>query len=347
MASILYVATDEGVVTLKSADGHSWEVVNRALRDWSIQEVAVFPGAPNKVFAGTRGDGVWLSEDFGATWKKPCCGKRGPGKVRCVTLDPHDSNTVYAGTEPIDVFVSRDCGQNWSRFDSIWNVPWVSTVTYPVSTVEPHVRDIVVDPADPNVIYVALQVGYLLKTTDGGASWKLLDNNLDSDVHTIVIHPTNSSKMFIATGGHDCRKGTAPGRALYSSDNGGADWVPMAAEFKEEYSVPLAIHPQKPDVLYSAIANGQPGQWRRRASGAEALLIRSQDGGRTWRAVDGELGKAKHDFVEAVAFDPDKPDCVYAAQRNGDLFGSGDGGASWFRFDCKLPELSDMKSVHA
>lgn len=347
MASILYVATDEGVVTLQSADGRSWKVAHHGLMDWSVQEVAVLPSAPNRIFAGTRGDGVWLSEDFGATWKKPCCGKRGPGKVRCLTIDPHDSKILYAGTEPIDVFVSRDSGESWSCLDSIWGVPWVSSVSYPVSTVEPHVRDIVLDPADPKILYVALQVGYILRTTDGGATWELLDRNLDSDVHMIVIHPNDSSKVFVATGGHDYRKGTAPGRALYSSDNGGASWRPMGAEFKQEYSVPLALHPENPDVLYAAIANGQPGQWRRRASGAEALLIRSQDGGMSWQALDGELGKANHDFVEALAFDPEKPDCLYAAQRNGDLFGSEDSGASWFKFDFKAPELSDMKAVRA
>lgn len=346
MASILYVATHEGVVTLKSADGRSWKLANHALKDWSVQEVAVLPSAPNKVFAGTRGDGVWLSEDFGATWKKPCYGKRGPGKVRCLTIDPHDSNTLYAGTEPIDVFVSRDCGQNWSRLESVWSVPWVTTVTYPVATVEPHVRDIVVDARNAKILFVALQVGYLLKTTDGGATWELLDRNLDSDVHTIVIHPNNSNKVFIATGGHDYRKGTAPGRALYSSDDGGATWLPMAAEFNQEYSVPLVVHPKRPGVLYAAIANGQPGQWRHRPSGAEAFLIRSQDGGKSWQQLDGELGIANHNFVEALVFDPEKPDCLYAAQRNGDVFGSDDSGASWFKFDFKAPELSDMKAVH-
>ena len=117
MASILYVATDEGVVTLKSADGHSWKQEHHGLKEWAVPEVAVAPGAPNKVYAGTRGDGVWLSEDFGATWKKPCYGKRGPGKVRCLSFDPHDANTIYAGTEPIDVFVSRDGARSWDRLD--------------------------------------------------------------------------------------------------------------------------------------------------------------------------------------------------------------------------------------
>ena len=145
MASILYLGTDEGVVTLKSEDGRSWKIEHHGLKDWQVPEVAVSPSAPNKVFAGTRGDGVWLSEDFGATWSKPCYGKRGPGKVRCLTIDPRDPNTLYAGTEPIDVFISRDGAKSWKRLDSVWNVPSVSTITYPVAAVEPHVRDITID----------------------------------------------------------------------------------------------------------------------------------------------------------------------------------------------------------
>jgi photosystem II stability/assembly factor-like uncharacterized protein len=347
MASILYLGTDEGVVTLKSEDGRSWKVEHHGLKDWQVPEVAVSPSAPNKVFAGTRGDGVWLSEDFGATWSKPCYGKRGPGKVRCLTIDPRDPNMLYAGTEPIDVFISRDGAKSWKRLDSVWNIPSVSTITYPVATVEPHVRDITIDPKEPNTIYVALQVGYMIKTKDGGATWELLNKNLDCDVHTIVLHPEDSNKVFIATGGHDCRAGKAPGRALYFSSDGGENWAPMAAEFKEEYSVPLTIHPKRPNVIYSAVANGQPGQWRKRASGAEAFLIQSMDAGKSWKKLDGEVSRANQSFVEAFAFDPANFDHMYAAQQNGDIFGSEDSGSSWFKLNVKAPHVSDMKAAHA
>jgi photosystem II stability/assembly factor-like uncharacterized protein len=347
MASILYVGTDEGVVTLKSDDGRDWKTLSHGLNDWEVPEVAVAPGAPNRVFAGTRGDGVWLSEDFGASWKKPCYGKRGPGKVRCLSFDPHDPNTLYAGTEPIDVFVSRDGAKSWDRLDSVWNIPWVSTVTYPVAAVEPHVRDITIDPKDSKTMHVALQVGYMLKTTDGGKTWELLNRNLDCDVHTIVLHPEDGEKIFIATGGHDCRAGRAPGRALYSSSDGGKNWAPMAADFKEEYSVPLAIHPKKANVMYSALANGQPGQWRRRESGAEAFLIQSNDSGKTWRKLENAVSQANKSFVESLAFDPENADCMYAAQRSGDLFGSSDSGARWFKLNVDVPELSDIKAVRS
>ena len=345
MATILYLGTDEGVVTLKSQDGRSWKIENHGLKEWSVPEVAVSPTAPNRVFAGTRGDGVWLSEDFGATWSKPCYGKRGPGKVRCLAIDPVESNTLYAGAEPIDVFISRDAAKSWERLDSVWNIPWVQTITYPVATVEPHVRDITIDPKNPKTMYVALQVGYMLKTIDRGAHWELLDRGLDADVHTIVLHPENTNRIFIATGGHDARKGITKGRALYSSEDGGTTWQPMAAEFREEYSIPLAVHPKKTNLIYSVVANGQPGQWRKRPSGAEAFLIQSTDGGKSWKKLDNELARANRSFVESFAFDPADPDRMYAAQQNGDLFGSENAGESWFKLDVKLPALSDMKAA--
>jgi photosystem II stability/assembly factor-like uncharacterized protein len=121
----------------------------------------------------------------------------------------------------------------------------------------------------------------------------------------------------------------------------------MAAEFKEEYSVPLVIHPKKANVIYSAVANGQPGQWRRRDSGAEAFLIQSTDSGKSWHKLEGEVSRASKSFVESFTFDPVDANRMYAAQRNGDLFGSEDSGASWFKLNVNVPELSDMKAAHA
>lgn len=347
MKAILYLGTDEGLFSLKSEDGRDWKIEGQSLNDWAVSKIAVLPERPSVVFAGTRGDGVWVSEDFGKSWKKPCYGKPGPGKVRCVTVDPCDPNTIYAGTEPIDVFVSRDAGKRWSRLESVWKVPSVESVDYPVATVEPHVRDITIDPKDTNTIYAALQVGFMLKSTDGGRNWKLLNRGLDADVHTIVIDPRNPNVLFIATGGHDYRKGITPGRALYMSRDGGESWTPTAMDFPHEYSVPLVIHPKNPNVLYSALAKGQPGQWRKRPTGAESILIRTLDGGKHWQQLDGSISEISKNFAEAIALDESDPDRLYAALRSGDLYASDDRGDTWAKLDIRVASVSDMKCVHA
>ncbi|HUK42008.1 MAG TPA: hypothetical protein VLX11_13210, partial [Candidatus Acidoferrales bacterium] len=97
----------------------------------------------------------------------------------------------------------------------------------------------------------------------------------------------------------------------------------------------------------SAVANGQPGAWRKRPSGAEAFMIQSTDGGKNWTKLDNEISKANHSFVEAFAFDPVNPDHMYAAQQSGDLFTSKDSGASWLKLPLKISHVSDMKAAHA
>ncbi|MPZ15635.1 MAG: hypothetical protein GEU73_14640 [Chloroflexi bacterium] len=344
MDSVLYIGTDHGVVTLQSPDGRSWREEHRGLQGWEVPKVAVDPEAPNCVWAGTRGDGVWLSEDAGESWRKPSYGKRGPGKVRAVTVDS-GNDRIYAGCEPIDVFVSEDRGRNWTRLDGVWDVPFVATVTYPVATVEPHVRDIAVDPNDPDTIYAALQVGYIVRSTDGGETWKLLDGAFDCDVHTIAIDPTNRDHVVLATGGHDARQGRAPGKALYASDDRGATWRPAAMNFMQEYSVPLVMHPRDPRILYSALAHGQPSQWRR-PTGAESTIIRSTDGGQQWQQLDSGLGEATKDFPEVLILDREQPDRVYAAYRQGQIYASEDGGESWAPLELRVSGIADAKLAH-
>jgi photosystem II stability/assembly factor-like uncharacterized protein len=343
MATLLYVGTEEGVFTLRKENGSAWAVARQGLTRWDVPALAVDAAAPNRLLAATRGDGVWLSEDGGEHWTKPCYGKRGPGQVRCLTIDPHDPRRVYAGDEPIDLFVSEDFGTSWEALAAVRELPFVEAIDYPLPTVEPHVRDVVVDPRDPRTLYAALQVGSIIKSTDGGQTWKLLDDGVDTDVHTIVVDPRDSDRLVVATGGYDFRRGRVHGRALYSSADAGESWTPLAAEFPEDYGVPLVVQPGNPDVWYAAIANGDPSHWQR-PGGAEALIIRSRDGGRTWQAT--EVGRAERlrGFPEAIAF-AGESNQVFAGFRGGEIYGSDDGGESWAPLDVRVPRIWDLQCV--
>lgn len=349
MKRLLYLGTSQGVVVLRQEKGRAWEEASHALQGWEVPMVAVSPTAPHRVFAGTRGDGVWLTEDCGASWRKPCFGRRGPGKVRSVTLDPSDPEMVYAGTEPIDLFVSSDAAKSWTRLDSVWDAPWTAKASYPERrAIEPHVRDIAVDPVDPHTVFIGLQVGYILKTSDGGASWRVLDQGLDADVHSIVIHPLKPHQLWIATGGDFMRAGLANGRALYRSQDGGESWLPMAMEEfpNHEYGVPLVVNPRHPDTLYAAIANGPPSSWARQPAGARCLIIRSTDAGVSWENTGDSLAELSKEFVEAMAVEPGDPDRLYIAFRSGTLCVSEDGGGTWHRLDAQVSHVQDVKLVH-
>ncbi|MEE8519698.1 MAG: hypothetical protein V3S98_11285 [Dehalococcoidia bacterium] len=344
MSTVMYAGTSEGVVTFKRENG-KWEESARGLKDWAIGQLAVDPATPNRIYAGTRGDGVIVSDDYGEHWSKPNRGKTGPGKVKCVTISPHDSNVIYAGTEPIGIWVSRDQGSSWSEFESVWDVPSVPSIDYPVPSVEPHVRSIAIDPNDANTLYASLQVGYMIKSTDGGASWALVDKNVDADIHTVVLNPDDPKHIYVSTGGHDYRQGKSPGRSLYHSPDGGGSWLPMAMEFELEYSVPLTMHPKDPKLLYSALANGQPPQWAKQEGGAQATLIRSNDGGETWSAADTGFDEIAKDYVEIITFDMADSNKMYLGTRAGGLFESSDVGESWAKVDVPLKSITDLRII--
>ncbi len=344
MGTVLYVATAEGVATVKEGE-KSWAVDHIGIKNWDVNEIAVDPKSPNRVYAATRGDGVLRSDDFGETWSKPNRGKPGPGKVKCVTIDPHDSNTIWAGGEPIALWVSRDAGESWSSFPSVWDVPQVAAVDYPVPSVEPHVRDVVIDPKDKDTIYLNLQVGHILKTTDGGKTWKLLDKGVDADAHMLVSRSDDPQKLLLSTGGHSHRLGEVDGRALYRSEDGGESWSPMAMEFEQEYSIPMVVNPKNPNIVFSALAFGNPNQWRNGENGAGTAVIRSEDGGTTWKKLDTDPAVTRY-FAESITMDPEEPQNVFLATRSGQLFGSSDGGDTWSNLGVQVGEVSDLKAAH-
>lgn len=345
MGTIVHAGTDKGIVTLLADEGAVTEI-GRGLQDWEVATIAVDPQDPNRVFAGTRGDGVWLSEDAGRSWRKPSYGRPGPGKVRSLAFDPSTPNRLYAGGEPIDLFVTEDQGKNWERLDDLWRNPHVATVGYPSPKTEPHVRHVAVDPSDPDTIYLALQVGYIVKSTDGGRTWNLLDRDLDCDVHTIRIDPRDSRKLMIATGGGDSRKGKTAGRSIYASADGGASWSGLAMDQWQEYSVPLAQSPRDPDLYYCALANGNPGRWDR-PEGANSAFIRSRDGGKSWETMNLPGPEATQDYVEGIAFDPAHPERMFAGTKDGVLFQSADAGTTWERVDLRFNEITTLEASPA
>lgn len=346
MESRLYVGTTKGIVTLQSTDQVAWETESQGLGGWGVPCIATVPSSPNQVLAGTRGDGVWLSEDCGKSWRKPSYGKRGPGKVRSLAVDPNNPRRVYAGCEPIDIFVSEDLGASWERLASIDQVPQPPLVRYANLTAEPHIRDIKIDNSDSSTLYAAWKVNFIIKTMDGGKSWQLLNEGLDPDVHTVVVDPSNSAHIFTATGGLYTPTDQVKGRALYASVDGGASWEPCALNFPQDYAYRLVMNPGDPKILYSAVATGNPGAWQRRPTGAESELIRSRDGGESWdRMGDGWEG-AGTDFPWAMAVDAQDSDHVILAGRSGNIAASSDGGDNWVSLDLQLSGVEDIALAH-
>jgi photosystem II stability/assembly factor-like uncharacterized protein len=344
MNSMLLIGTWKGLVSFKP-EGREWKPDKEALTNFGVFDLAISPELPNRIFAGTRGDGVWVSHDLAETWRLPNRGKPGPKKVRCLAIDPNNPDRIYAGTEPIAIWLSEDAGANWRELTSVWNIPGIGDIKYPGHVIEPHVRDITIHPKKSNTIYASLQVGFMIKSTDGGETWRLLNKGVDADIHNIVLRSDDPDHIYVTTGGGDGRRGTAPGRSLYESLDGGESWRPTAMEFELDYSVPLTPHPRNPDILYSALASSTPRKWKNREGGARATLIRSQNGGATWEAVETGFKEMYLDYPMAIRFDSSEPENLYVATRYGRVFGGTDGGRTWSDLGIKVAEVTEMRTV--
>ena len=99
MGTLLYLATGEGVVTVKSNGKDTWEAEQKGLSSWDINEIAVEQSAPARVYAGTRGDGVWRSDDFGDTSTQPDKDTARAGSVAGVTQHSASVAEVSAAEE--------------------------------------------------------------------------------------------------------------------------------------------------------------------------------------------------------------------------------------------------------
>src|SRR6202012_937106 len=137
--------------------------------------VAGHPDQPDTFYMGSVGGGVWKTENSGRTWY-PIADEGIPiGSIGAIAVAPSDANVVYVGTgEPdirsqhsygIGVFKSTDAGKTWHHI----GLPETRQI-----------GKIVVDPADPNRVYVAA-LGHVYKANpergvyrslDGGKTWK-------------------------------------------------------------------------------------------------------------------------------------------------------------------------------
>ncbi len=99
------------------------------------------------------------------------------------------------------------------------------------------------------------------------------------------------------------------------------------------------MHPENPKVLYAAMANGQPRQWSR-PTGAESVIARTKDGGKSWQKLDGGLSDLSRNFAVEIVMDHADPNRIYASVTSGDLFHSKDTGDTWSKLNVSIPKVT-------
>jgi photosystem II stability/assembly factor-like uncharacterized protein len=336
----LLVGTAEGVSVLER-NGGDWTVKGRKLEGMHVSSMLVEP-TQGGVFAGIHRGGVYFSADQGETWEARDNGIA-VEHVFTLALDDRGGKTVlYAGTEPARLFRSEDYGQSWHELPALREVPDTDKWTFPAPPHTAHVKTMAFDPRDDQVILVGIEQGALLKTTDGGATWRELssfskaDDEVYRDVHRVLLRPSNPDELFM-TGG----------MGLYHSTDQGHNFEHVTdRDFRIGYPDQMVFSPRDDRLMFMAGSSHHPGSWRQ-SHHAESTVIRTRDGGKTWDLANHGLPEGMRANLEAMTLVA-WPDgyAVFAANTDGEVYLTENEGESWTRIASGLAPISKGGHYH-
>jgi photosystem II stability/assembly factor-like uncharacterized protein len=303
-----YAATGDAIARLDE-EGDAW-TVELSLPGSGAQCLAVDPRDPERVWAGLREGGVRRTGDGGRSWVD--CGLPEPG-VYSLAVSGADG-AVYAGTEPSRLFRSDDGGETWRELGALLDLPSRPTWSFPPRPWTSHVRWIAPSPHDAGLLLVGIELGGLMRSDDGGASWQDHRPGAQPDVHSLAWHPRAASRAY-----------EAGGRGAAFSTDAGATWHPADAGRDRHYTWSVAVAPDDPDCWYVSASSGP---FAAHGAGDPQARIYRRRGEEPWQALDGGLPDPLPAMPYALVAARER---LFAGLADGQLWESRDGGDSWSR----------------
>jgi photosystem II stability/assembly factor-like uncharacterized protein len=309
----LWAATGDAVARLDE-DGGRWTVA-LSLEGSGAQCLSPDPRDPDTAYAGLREDGMRRTSDGGQTWRDVELPERG---VFSVAVSPVDG-AVFAGCEPSRLFRSDDGGNSWRALDALLELPSRPTWRFPPRPWTSHVRWIAPSPHDAELLLVGIELGGLMRSEDGGASWADHRPGAQRDVHSVVWHQRERGRAYEAGGGG----------AAFSVD-AGESWMPADEGRDRDYTWAVATDPGDPDLWWLSASTGPFAAHGDRHS--QARIYRHDDG--EWKAVTDELAAMPYAFAVHDGR-------LFAALGDGTIIETRDGGDSWsaLRLDADVARL--------
>jgi photosystem II stability/assembly factor-like uncharacterized protein len=286
-----------------------------------IASVAGVVGDANVYYAGAASGGIWKTVDAGIHWS-PIFDNESISSVGSLAVAPSNPNIVWAGTgEPWirshisignGLYKSTDAGRTWTH-----SGPDSASRT----------GRIVIDPANPDVVFVAAQ-GHsygpeqergVYRTTDGGQTWnKVLFVDANTGAIDVVMHPTDSKTLFAAMWQLELhtwgRESGGAGSGVYVTHDGGDHWTKLEGHglpTHEIGKVGLAISRSNPNRVYALIETGDGNPLHGRPTD-NGELWRSEDGGVNWKVISFDRDLAcRQPYYTRMAVAPDNPDETY------------------------------------
>ena len=305
---------------------------------------------------GHLGPTLYRSPDGGRTWKEsrkpPTFAKRKNGRSVHHTfwLTPAGGRTWYAGTSPPGLFRSRDDGATWEEVKGFNDHPkralWCgdSQQSPPGGST---LHSILVDPRDPDHLYLGISGGGVFESTDRGRDWKPLNRDCElffpdpkaeygHDPHCMRLHPRNPDRLWQQ---NHC--------GIYRMDRSEGRWVRVGKNMPKtvgDIGFPMALHPRDPDAVWVLPMDGT-SVWPRTSPGGRPSVYSTRDAGKTWKRLDRGLPKRGWLTVyrQAMTVDPGDPVGIYFGTSSGEVWGSRDEGRNWKCLARHLPVIQSLE----
>ncbi len=329
-ARIFISTTGQGLARAECSDNSRWQV-EFVIADQAAQCLATDPLNSNSVYTGTRGGGVFRSDDRGKTWHP--AGLSGQ-VVKSLAVSPLEPGVIYAGTKPPGIFVSRNGGQDWTELETFRQTRRWYWFT-PAESGAPYVQALVLSPTDPNVIVAGIEFGAVLRSADGGGTWRGHLKGALRDCHSLAFHAKNADWVYQAGGS---------GAGTAFSRDGGVTWTQPKAGLDRHYGWACAADPVRPEIWYVSVGptfvfphfNKFP--IAHFDGYAHAHIFRTT-GGTGWQKLSGGLPQPLSYMPYALLTDPAAPGHLYAGLSSGDVWHSADHGDTWQQLPFNLTSI--------
>jgi photosystem II stability/assembly factor-like uncharacterized protein len=346
--------TRKGLFVLDGAPGGPFAVTARAFAGEPV-EFALRDPRSGRVLASVTspfyGPKLWYADDPAGEWTQadgvalPEGGDQALERIWTIACGESDG-LLYAGGDPGVLFESRDGGASWSLNRALWEHP-----------TRPHwqpgggglcLHSIATWPGEPDRLAVAISAAGVWLTEDGGATWERGNDGLVARylpeepsedeiglcVHRLHRAPLRPERLFMQFHG-----------GVYRSDDAGSSWTSIADGLPSDFGFPLAIDPADPDAAYLVPLTADTD---RVTPDGRVRVYETRDAGTSWTARGAGLPQ-EHAYLtvlrEALDWTGEGERLeLYFGATSGDVFGSGDAGATWFSAAERLPPVLSVSA---
>ncbi|MEK6286708.1 MAG: glycosyl hydrolase [Acidobacteriota bacterium] len=361
----LLIGTRKGAFILRGGKNRKrWKLSEPIFLGQMIHHMVQDPRERQTILMGCRtghlGPTVFRSNDFGASWTEaqtpPAFPKAPEGeKGRVVDhvfwLTPghaSEPGVWWAGSSPQGLFRSEDGGATWEGISGFNDHPmrdeWVGGMGDGTPD-GPKMHSILIDPRDPNHMYLGMSMGGVFESTDRGADWKPLnkgcvadflpipDPEYGHDPHCVRLHPLMPDRLYQQ---NHC--------GIYRMERDEAVWVRIGDNMPKEVGdigFPMVLHPRDPDTVWVFPMDGT-AVWPRTSPDGKPAVYVTHTAGKKWKRLDKGL-PGKHAWLtvqrQSMTADSHKPVGIYFGTTNGEVWGSTNEGKHWECLARHLPHV--------